>query len=107
MMHAAASRIDLDRYGCLFRASPKQADLLIVAGTVTKRMAPQIRTLYEQMLFPKYVIAMGSCAINGGLYIDSPHVIQGIDKIIPVDAQIDGCPPRPEDLAQAILNLRK
>ncbi len=106
MMHAAASRIDLDRYGCLFRSSPRQADLMIVAGTVTVRMAPQVKTLYDQMLAPKYVIAMGSCAISGGIYIDSPQVVQGIDKIIPVDAYVEGCPPFPEDLANAIINLR-
>lgn len=107
MMHAAASRIDLDRYGCLFRSSPKQADLMIVAGTPTVRLAPQIKTLYDQMLSPKYVIAMGSCACSGGLYIGSPHVVQGIHNIIPVDVFISGCPPFPEDLAKAIIDLRK
>jgi NADH-quinone oxidoreductase subunit B len=105
MMHAAASRFDLDRYGCLFRASPKQADLLIIAGTVTTRMAPQIKVLYDQMLLPKYVIAMGSCAISGGLYVNSPHVVCGIDKIIPVSATVEGCPPRPEGLVNTILSL--
>ncbi|MDR2074747.1 MAG: NADH-quinone oxidoreductase subunit NuoB [Holosporales bacterium] len=106
MMHAAASRIDLDRYGCLFRASPKQADLMIVAGTVTVKLAEQVKILYDQMLFPKYVIAMGSCAISGGIYVDSPHVIQGIDKIVPVDAYILGCPPLPEDLAFEIMKIK-
>lgn len=106
MMHAAASRIDLDRYGSLFRSSPKQADLMIIAGTVTHKMAPQIKTLYEQMLAPKYVIAMGSCASSGGIYVDSPLVIQGVQNIIPVDIYIEGCPPFPEDLALAIINLR-
>lgn len=107
MMHAAASRIDLDRYGCIFRASPKQADLMIIAGTATVRMESQIKTLYNQMLSPKYVIAMGSCASSGGLYVDSPLVIQGVQNIIPVSAYVNGCPPLPEDLAECIINLRK
>lgn len=107
MMHAAASRIDLDRFGCLFRSSPKHADLMIVAGTVTKKMAPQIKTLYDQILFPKYVIAMGSCAICGGLYFESETVLCGVDKIIPVNIEVPGCPPSPEDLALAILKLQK
>jgi NADH-quinone oxidoreductase subunit B len=107
MMHAAASRVDLDRFGCLFRASPKQADLMIVAGTVTKKMLPQIITLYEQMLFPKFVIAMGSCAISGGLYAESETVIPGIGTILPVDAEVYGCPPAPETLANAILGLQE
>lgn len=107
MMHAAASRIDLDRYGSLFRASPKQADLMIVAGTVTVKMAKQVQNLYNQMLHPKKVIALGSCAASGGLYIDSPQVIKGVSKLIPVDIFVEGCPPHPEDLAQAILSLRE
>jgi NADH-quinone oxidoreductase B subunit len=107
MMHAAASRIDLDRFGCLFRASPKQADLMIVAGTVTKKMLPQIITLYEQMLFPKFIISMGSCAISGGLYAESETVVPGIGTILPVDAEVYGCPPSPEDLANAILGLQR
>lgn len=106
MMHAAASRIDLDRYGCLFRSSPKQADLMIVAGTVTTKISDQIRILYDQMLFPKYVIAMGSCAISGGLYRESPSVLPGVESIIPVDIYVPGCPPPPEDLAMAILSIR-
>ena len=107
MMHAAASRIDLDRFGCLFRASPKHADLMIIAGTVTVKMSEQIKILYDQMLEPKYVIAMGSCAISGGLYKDSISVVQGVEKIIPVDAYVSGCPPSPEDLAGAILSLQR
>ena len=107
MMHSAASRIDLDRFGCLFRASPRHADLMIVAGTVTKKMHEQIVVLYEQMLEPKYVIAMGSCACTGGLYCNSESVIQGVGEIIPVDLFVPGCPPSPEDLASAILNLQK
>jgi NADH-quinone oxidoreductase subunit B len=107
MMHAAASRVDLDRFGCLFRASPKQSDLMIVAGTVTKKMLPQIITLYEQMLFPKFIIAMGSCAISGGLYADSETVVPGIGSILHVDAEVYGCPPPPEDLANAILDIQR
>ena len=107
MMHAAASRIDLDRYGCLFRSSPKHADLMIVAGTVTEKMAPQIKTLYDQMLFPKYVISMGNCAISGGIFRDSYTVVQGVEKIIPVDLCVPGCPPAPEDLANTILQLKE
>ena len=106
MMHAAASRIDLDRYGCLFRASPKQADLMIIAGTVTKKMLPKLLTLHEQMLFPKYAIAMGNCAICGGLYADSETVVSNVSDYIHVDAMVQGCPPAPEKLAQAILDLQ-
>ena len=106
MMHAAASRIDLDRFGCLFRSSPKHSDLMIVAGTVTNKMVPQIKTLYDQILFPKYVIAMGSCAICGGLYSNSEIVLCGIEKIIPVNIKVSGCPPAPEDLALGILKLQ-
>ena len=106
MMHAAASRIDLDRFGCLFRSSPKQADLMIIAGTVTKKMLPQLLILYEQMLPPKYVIAMGSCAISGGLYAESKEVISNIGDYLKIDATVQGCPPPPEKLAQAILDLQ-
>lgn len=106
MMHAAASRVDLDRFGCLFRSSPKQADLMIIAGSVTKKMLPQLVTLYEQMLFPKYVIAMGSCAISGGLYASSETVVTNIHDYIKIDAIVQGCPPPPEKLAEAILNLQ-
>jgi NADH-quinone oxidoreductase subunit B len=79
---------------------------MIVAGTVTKKMLPQIMTLYDQMLFPKYVIAMGSCAISGGLYAESETVVPGIGGVIPIDAEVHGCPPAPEDLAKVILNLQ-
>ncbi|MDR1332816.1 MAG: NADH-quinone oxidoreductase subunit NuoB [Holosporales bacterium] len=106
MMHAASSRIDLDRFGCLFRASPRHADLLIVAGTVTKKMLPQLLTLYEQMLEPKYVIAMGSCAISGGLFAESDSVVSNLGDHIPISATVNGCPPTPEELALAILRLR-
>jgi NADH-quinone oxidoreductase subunit B len=80
---------------------------MIVAGTLTKKMLPQIITLYEQMLFPKYVIAMGSCAISGGLYAESDTVVPGINSVMPVDAEVCGCPPAPEDLARVILGLQK
>ncbi|MDR3224278.1 MAG: NADH-quinone oxidoreductase subunit NuoB [Holosporales bacterium] len=106
MMHAASSRIDLDRFGCLFRSSPRHADLLIVAGTVTKKMLPQLLTLYEQMLSPKYVIAMGSCAICGGLYAESESVVNNLGDHLPINMKVQGCPPRPEDLARAIYNLQ-
>ncbi len=106
MMHAAASRIDLDRFGCLFRSSPKQADLMIIAGTVTKKMLPQLLTLYEQMLSPKYVIAMGSCAISGGLYAESPDIVANISDYLHIDATVRGCPPPPEKLAEEILELQ-
>lgn len=107
MMQAAASRIDLDRFGCLFRASPKHADLMIIAGTVTKKMLPQLLTLYDQMLHPKYVIAMGSCAISGGLYAESETVISNIEDFLHIDKKVFGCPPPPEKLALAILELQK
>ncbi len=107
MMHAAASRIDLDRFGCLFRSSPKQADLMIIAGTVTKKMLPQLLNLYDQMLSPKYVIAMGSCAICGGLYAESESVVSNIQDFLRIDASVKGCPPAPEKLAEAILLLQK
>ena len=106
MMHAAASRVDLDRFGCLFRSSPKQADLMIIAGTITKKMLPQLLTLYEQMLSPKYVIAMGSCAISGGLYAESQDVISNISEYLTIDAMVQGCPPPPEKLTEAILYLQ-
>jgi NADH-quinone oxidoreductase subunit B len=107
MMHAAASRIDLDRFGCLFRSSPKHADLMIVAGTVTKKMLSRLQTLYDQMLDPKYVIAMGSCAISGGLYAESDLIVCDLDKYIPIAATVHGCPPTPAALAKTILELQK
>ncbi len=107
MMHTAASRYDLDQFGCLFRASPRHADLMIVSGTVTHKIAPLIKNLYDQMLSPKFVIAMGNCAISGGLYADVPSVLNGISNIIPVDINILGCPPRPEDLVKAIFELQQ
>lgn len=102
------SRFDFDRFGLLPRASPRQADLLITAGTVTMKMAPALVRLYEQMPDPKYVIAMGACTITGGMFsMDSPTAVRGVDKLIPVDVYIPGCPPRPEAIFDAIVKLRK
>ncbi|EKP94521.1 NADH-quinone oxidoreductase subunit B [Thermaerobacter subterraneus] len=106
MMAAGASRIDLDRLGSVFRASPRQADMMIVAGTVTEKMAPVIKTLYDQMAEPRYVIAMGACASNGGPYYQGYNVVDGVDKIVPVDVYVAGCPPRPEALIYAIMKLQ-
>ena len=108
MMAAGASRFDtFERFGMLFRASPRQADLMIVAGTVTDKMAENVKRLYDQMPEPKYVIAMGECAICGGPFYDSYSVLDGVDKIIPVDVYIPGCPPRPETLIYGIMKLRE
>jgi NADH-quinone oxidoreductase subunit B len=106
MMAAGAARFDLDRFGILFRASPRQADLIIIAGTVTKKMLPVIQTIYEQMPEPKYVIAMGACACSGGIF-DTYSTVQGIDEALPVDVYIPGCPPRPEGLLYGLLKLQE
>jgi NADH-quinone oxidoreductase subunit B len=107
MIATAAARHDLARFGAeVFRATPRQADLMIVAGTVTKKMAPQVVRLYNQMPEPKYVIAMGACAISGGPFKDGYNVLKGIDRYIPVDVHIPGCPPRPEALLHAIMTLQ-
>lgn len=107
MMQTAAPRYDLDMYGSVFRASPRQSDLLIVSGTVTKKMAPMLKEVYEQMPAPKFVIAMGACAISGGMFRNSPSVLQGCDKVIPVDVYLPGCPPNPEALLDAIQKLKE
>lgn len=102
------SRFDFDRFGLLPRCSPRQADLIITAGTITMKMAPALVRLYEQMPDPKYVIAMGACTITGGMFsMDSPSAVRGVDKLIPVDVYIPGCPPRPEAIIDAIVKLRK
>ncbi len=106
MMATGAARFDLDRLGVLFRASPRQADVIIIAGTVTHKMLPVIKTVYEQMPEPKYVIAMGACASSGGVF-DTYSVLQGIDQALPVDVYIPGCPPRPEGLLYGLLKLRE
>ena len=98
---------DLDRFGIVPWASPRQSDVMIVSGTVTKKMAPAIKLLYEQMPNPKYVISMGACATNGGPYTEYDRVLQGVDKIIPVDVYVAGCPPRPEALIDGFLALQE
>ncbi|NEP04887.1 MULTISPECIES: photosynthetic/respiratory NAD(P)H-quinone oxidoreductase subunit K [unclassified Okeania] len=102
------SRFDFDRFGLVPRSSPRQADLLITAGTITMKYAPVLVRLYEQMPEPKYVIAMGACTITGGMFsMDSPTAVRGVDKLIPVDVYIPGCPPRPEAIIDAVIKLRK
>ena len=102
------SRFDFDRYGLVPRSSPRQADLIITAGTVTMKMAPSLVRLYEQMPEPKYVIAMGACTITGGMFsTDSYSTVRGVDKLIPVDVYLPGCPPKPEAIIDAIVRLRK
>jgi len=108
MIATSMARYDLARFGAeVFRPSPRQADLMIVAGTVTKKMAPQVVRLYNQMPEPKYVIAMGACAISGGPFKEGYNVLKGIDRFIPVDVHIPGCPPRPEALLHAFMTLQR
>ncbi|MCH7575148.1 MAG: NADH-quinone oxidoreductase subunit B [Candidatus Marinimicrobia bacterium] len=108
MMAAAAPRHDLERFGAMPRASPRQSDVMIVAGTVTLKMATRVKRLYEQMANPKYVISMGSCANSGGPYWQyGYHVLKGVDLVIPVDIYVPGCPPRPEALIQGINELQR
>jgi NADH-quinone oxidoreductase subunit B len=110
MMATGASRFDLDRFGAgVFRPAPRQSDVMIVAGTISKKMAPAIATLYDQMPEPKWVIAMGNCAISGGPFVFEGQysVIEGVDKFLPVDVYIPGCPPRPEALIEGLLQLEE
>lgn len=107
MMHSAASRYDLDRFGVVFRPSPRQSDLMIVAGTLTNKMAPALRKVYDQMPEPRYVLSMGSCANGGGYYHYSYAVVRGCDRIVPVDIYVPGCPPTAEALVYGILQLRR
>lgn len=107
MMHFAAPRYDMDRLGVVFRATPRQADCIIVAGTVTNKMAPALRRVYDQLLTPKWVISMGSCANGGGYYHYSYSVLRGCNRVIPVDIYIPGCPPSAEALMYGILQLQK
>ena len=106
MMHAGASRYDLDRFGMLFRPSPRQSDVMIVAGTLVNKMAPALRKVYDQMADPKWVISMGSCANGGGYYHYSYSVVRGCDRIVPVDIYVPGCPPTAEALLYGILQLQ-
>ena len=106
MMHVAVSRYDMDRLGMIFRASPRQADIMIIAGTVTNKMAPAVRRLYEQMSSSKWVLSMGSCANGGGYYYYSYSVLRGCDRIIPVDVYIPGCPPTAEALLYGLIWLQ-
>jgi len=107
MMHAGASLYDLDRFGIIFRASPRQSDIMIVAGTLTNKMAPALRKVYDQMPEPRWVLSMGSCANGGGYYHYSYSVVRGCDRIVPVDIYIPGCPPTSEALLYGILQLQK
>jgi NADH-quinone oxidoreductase subunit B len=107
MMSTAASRYDMARFGMeVFRASPRQSDVMIVAGRVSQKMAPVLRTVYDQMLEPKWVIAMGDCSSSGGIY-NNYALLQGVDKIVPVDVYVAGCPPRPEALLDGLILLQK
>ncbi len=107
LMQTGGPRADLDRFGAVFRASPRQSDFMIVAGTLTYKMAERCKLLYDQMAEPKYVISMGSCANCGGLFQLAYSVCKGVDKVIPVDVYVPGCPPRPEALTEGFLRLQE
>jgi len=107
MMHFAAPRYDMDKFGIVFRASPRQSDVMIVAGTLTNKMAPALRKVYDQMPEPRYVISMGSCANGGGYYHYSYAVVRGCDRVVPVDIYVPGCPPTAEALLYGVLQLQK
>ena len=107
LMHASGPRFDFDRMGVFFRASPRQADVMIVAGTVNHKMAETVRRLYDQMPEPKWVVSMGACANTGGPFREYPNVVLGVDKIVPVDVYIPGCPPRPESVHFGFIRLQE
>lgn len=107
LMSASGPRFDFDRMGVFFRASPRQADVMIVAGTVNRKMADTVRRLYDQMPEPKWVVAMGACASTGGPFREYPNVVLGVDTIVPVDVYIPGCPPRPESVQYGFIQLQK
>ncbi len=108
LIAASFSRFDFDRHGSIPRPDPRHCDVMVVAGTITRKMAPAVKRLYDQMPDPKWVIAMGNCAVSGGIfYYDTYSVVRGVDEFLPVDAYIAGCPPRPESLQDAILRLRE
>jgi len=107
MMHTACSRYDMDRFGMVFRPSPRQSDVMIVAGTLTNKMAPALRRVYDQMAEPRWVLSMGSCANGGGYYHYSYSVVRGCDRVVPVDIYVPGCPPTAEALLYGLLQLQK
>lgn len=106
MMATFASRFDLDRFGMILRGSPRQSDLMIVSGTVTIKMAPRLKRLYDQMPEPKWVLAMGSCAISGGIFRNTYATVPGVERVVPVDVFVPGCPPTPEALLDGIIRLQ-